>query len=298
MKIVLLGTSGQVGGELVPRLAGLGELVACDRASADFTRPETIVALLQRERPQVIVNAVAFTAVDKAESEPDQARLVNATTVAAIAAEAARQDATLVHYSTDYVFDGTKAGPYVETDDPHPLSVYGATKLAGERAVAAAGCRHWIFRTSWVYAARGHNFVRTMLRLARDRDELRIVDDQVGTPTPAALIADVTAAFIGRSGGPTAPAAGTYHLAPHGETTWCGFARHILATARDLGVELRCPPERVAAIATSDYPLPARRPANSRLCTAKLEAALGTRLPEWQDGVAPVVAALAAEFPT
>lgn len=298
MKIVLLGTSGQVGGELAPRLAGLGELVACDRATADFTRPEVVVALLRRERPQVVVNAVAYTAVDKAESEPDLARLINATTVAAIAAEAARQDAMLVHYSTDYVFDGTKAGPYVEADAAHPLSVYGATKRAGEEAIAAAGGRHWIFRTSWVYAARGHNFVRTMLRLALTRNELRVVDDQVGAPTPAALIADVTAAFIDRLGGPTATAAGIYHLAPHGATSWCGFARHILATARDLGVELRCPPERVVAITTADYPLPARRPANSRLSTAKLESALGRRLPEWQDGVTPVVAALAAERTT
>jgi dTDP-4-dehydrorhamnose reductase len=298
MKIVLLGTSGQVGRELGPRLEGLGELAACDRATADFTRPEAVVALLRREQPRVIVNAVAYTAVDKAESEPDQARLVNETAVAAIAAEAARQDAAFVHYSTDYVFDGTKVGPYTETDAPHPLSVYGATKLAGEEAIAAAGCRHWIFRTTWVYAAHGHNFVRTILRLARDRDALRIVDDQFGAPTPAALIAAVTAAFVSRLGGPTAPAAGIYHLAPHGETTWCGFARHILATARDQGVELSCPPERVAAIATTDYPLPARRPANSRLCTARLEAALGRRLPEWQDGVGPVVAALAAEYQT
>ena len=295
-RIVLLGASGQVGRELRGPLAACGEVLACDRRLADLERPEGVVALLQRERPDVIVNAAAYTAVDRAESEPDHARLVNATAVGLVAAEAARSGAMLVHYSTDYVFDGLKVGSYAETDEPHPLSVYGATKLAGERAIAAAGCRHWIFRTTWVYAAEGHNFVRTMLRLARQRDELRVVDDQFGAPTPAGLIADVTAAFVGRLAEPTAaPTDGLYHLAPHGETTWCGFARLVLATARAQGLTLRCGPEQVRAIATADYPLPAQRPANSRLCTAKLEAALGKMLPGWQDGLAPVVADLAAK---
>jgi dTDP-4-dehydrorhamnose reductase len=269
--------------------------VAYGRREAAFERPADVAALARDARPDVIVNAAAYTAVDRAETEADLARVVNAETVARLADEARRRGAVLVHYSTDYVFDGTKAGAYVEDDEPAPLSAYGRTKLAGERAVAESGCRHWIFRTSWVYAARGHNFVRTMLKLARERDELKVVDDQFGAPTPAALIADVTTAFVRRLGAGQAPDLGTYHLAPGGTTTWCGFARLILATARDLGLPLRCPPERVAAITTAEYPLPARRPLNSRLCTAKLEAALGERLPAWQDGVPPVVAAIVGE---
>jgi dTDP-4-dehydrorhamnose reductase len=246
-------------------------------------------------RPDVIVNAAAYTAVDKAESEPEKARLVNAEAVAAMAHAAADLGATLVHYSTDYVFDGTKAGRYVETDATSPLSVYGRTKLEGEQAVVASGCRHWIFRTTWVYAAHGHNFVRTMLRLGRDRDELRVVDDQFGAPTSARLIAAATADCIGRLAAGSSPATGIYHLAPHGETTWCRFARTILTEARGRGVVLRCPPENVVGIDTADYPLPARRPANSRLDTTKLETALNIRLPEWQDDVPAVVAALVAE---
>lgn len=294
MRILLVGKGGQVGRELQGPLAAHGDLMSLDRSAADLEHPDDLAAVVGRERPDVIVNAAAYTAVDKAESEPEKARVVNAAAVAALARAAAERGATLVHYSTDYVFDGTKRGRYVETDEPHPLSVYGRTKLEGEAAVAAAGCRHWIFRTTWVYAAHGHNFVRTMLRLARERDELRVVDDQFGVPTAARLIAAVTADCIGRLASGAAPASGIYHLAPHGETTWCRFARAILAAARDSGAPLRCPPERVAAIATADYPLPARRPANSLLDTTKLETGLNIRLPEWQDDVAPVVAALAA----
>ena len=298
MKIVLVGKGGQVGRELVGSLAAMGEVAAFDRAAADLERPDELSALLRREQPDVIVNAAAYTAVDKAESEPDRARLVNATAVGTMAQVAADLGAALVHYSTDYVFDGTKAGRYVETDEPRPLSVYGATKLEGERAVAASGCRHWVFRTTWVYAAHGHNFVRTMLRLGRERDELRVVDDQFGAPTAARLIAEVTAACIGRLAAGSPPATGVYHLAPHGETTWCRFARTILAAARERGASLRCTPENVVGIGTADYPLPARRPANSRLDTTKLETALNIRLPEWQDDVPAVVAALVAESPS
>jgi dTDP-4-dehydrorhamnose reductase len=298
MKIVLVGKGGQVGRELVGSLAAMGEVAAFDRAAADLERPDELSALLRREQPDVIVNAAAYTAVDKAESEPDRARLVNATGVGTMAQVAADLGAALVHYSTDYVFDGTKAGRYVETDEPRPLSVYGATKLEGERAVAASGCRHWVFRTTWVYAAHGHNFVRTMLRLGRERDELRVVDDQFGAPTAARLIAEVTAACIGRLAAGSPPATGVYHLAPHGETTWCRFARTILAAARERGASLRCTPENVVGIGTADYPLPARRPANSRLDTTKLETALNIRLPEWQDDVPAVVAALVAESPS
>jgi dTDP-4-dehydrorhamnose reductase len=298
MKIVLVGKGGQVGRELVGSLAAIGDMAAFDRAGADLERPDQLSSLLHRERPDVIVNAAAYTAVDKAESEPDRARLVNETAVATLAQAAADLGATLVHYSTDYVFDGTKPGRYVETDEPHPLSVYGATKLGGERAVAAAGCRHWIFRTTWVYATHGHNFIRTMLRLGRDRDELRVVDDQFGVPTAARLIAEVTAACIGRLATGSPPSSGVYHLAPHGETTWCRFARAILAAARERGVPLRCSPENVVGIGTADYPLPARRPANSRLDTTKLETALNIRLPEWQDDVPAVVAAIVADSPS
>ncbi len=295
-KIVLLGATGQVGRELLGPLAACGELVACGRSRADLERPEAVVELLRREAPRVIVNAAAHTAVDRAEAEPDRARLVNASAVGAIADEAARQGATLVHYSTDYVFDGTKNGCYAETDEPRPLSVYGGTKLEGERLIGSSGCHHWIFRTTWVYAAHGHNFVRTMLRLAGERDELRVVADQFGAPTPARLIADVTTTFIRRLADPAAaPAGGLYHLAPRGETTWCDFARFVLATAREQGLTRRCGPDQVRAIATADYPLPARRPANSRLCTAKLEAALGKKLPDWQDEVHSIVSALVAE---
>lgn len=297
MKILVLGKGGQVGGEAAPRLAALGDVTSCDRREATFERPDEVAALVRREQPDVIVNAAAYTAVDRAEAEPDLARLVNVDAVAAVANEAKQLGAMLVHYSTDYVFDGAKEGPYLETDRPSPLSVYGRTKLDGEQAIAASGCRHWIFRTSWVYAAHGHNFVRTMLRLARERDHLRVVDDQWGSPTPAALLAEVTAEFVRRLGGPTCPAEGIYNVVPRGETTWCRFARFILATAQAQGLAVRCPPDRVEAITTAAYPTPARRPANSRFSIAKVEAALGRRLPEWQDGVAAVVTAIAAEGP-
>jgi dTDP-4-dehydrorhamnose reductase len=295
MRILLVGKGGQVGRELLGQLAALGDLTALDRTTADLERPDDLAAVVRQARPDVIVNAAAYTAVDKAEGEAGKARLVNATAVGSLAQAAADGGAVLVHYSTDYVFDGTKAGRYAETDEPRPLSVYGRTKLEGERAVAATGCRHWIFRTTWVYAAHGHNFVRTMLRLGRERDELRVVDDQFGAPTSARLIAAVTADCIGRLATGSAPPPGIYHLAPQGETTWCRFARTILAEARDRGAVLRCPPENVVGITTADYPLPARRPANSRLDTTKLETALNIGLPKWQDDVPSAVAALVAE---
>jgi dTDP-4-dehydrorhamnose reductase len=294
MKIVLLGSTGQVGRELRGVLPALGEVVACDRATADLEQPAEVVALLARERPDVIVNAAAYTAVDRAESEPECANLVNATAVAAIAAEAARQDALLVHYSTDYVFDGLASGCRTETDEPRPLSVYGATKLAGERAIAAAACRHWIFRTSWVYAPHGSNFLRTILRLAGERDELAVVADQTGAPTSAALVARVTGRFLERLAS-AAPAPGLYHLAPRGAVTWHGYAQAILEAARAHGLPLRAPPEAVRPLATADYPTAARRPANSLLCTAKLESALADTLANWQDDVIATVAALAAK---
>lgn len=294
MRIVLLGRTGQVGRELERTLPAVGGVAAFDRAGADLERPDAVADLVLGLRPDVVVNAAAYTAVDRAESEPDRARLVNATAVAALAAACRRVDALLVHYSTDYVFDGTQGGPHTETDRPAPLGVYGATKLAGERGLAAAGCRHLVFRTSWVYAAHGANFVRTILRLAGEREELAVVDDQTGAPTSAPLIADVTAAALARAAAGGGLADGVYHLAPRGAVTWCGFARHVVEMARGLGMPLVLEPERVRPIPTSAYPTAARRPANSLLCTAKLEAALGRTLPAWQDDAAPVLAALAA----
>ena len=295
LKILLLGKDGQVGHELCRTLPALGDVVARDRPEIDFERPADLAALVRREAPDVVVNAAAYTAVDRAETEPDRARLVNADAVAALAA-AVGERALLVHYSTDYVFDGTHPGSYVETDAPAPLGVYGATKLAGERAAAAAG-RHYVLRTSWVHGVHGANFVRTMLRLAREREELRVVDDQTGAPTSARLLAEVTASLIGRATRPgSAPAAGVYHLVPRGHTTWHGFARFILERARSRGLPLRVQPEAVQAIASSAYPTPARRPANSRLDTAKITSALGITLPAWQDDAAPVVDTLADEL--
>lgn len=295
MKILLLGSSGQVGRELARVLPDVGELVACDRSKADLERPEEVVALLARERCGAIVNAAAYTAVDRAEAEPERAELVNATAVAAIAAEAARQGAIVVHFSTDYVFDGAVPGRYREGDEPRPQSAYGRTKLAGERAVAAAGGRHYVFRTSWVYATHGTNFLRTILRLAGERDELGVVADQRGAPTSAALIAEITAEVLRRTADPrTCIGSGLYHLAPRGETTWHAYAEFLLAAAREAGLPVRVRPGAVRPLATVDYPTAARRPANSRLCTEKLETALARRLPSWEDGVREAVAALAA----
>jgi dTDP-4-dehydrorhamnose reductase len=296
LKILLLGKNGQVGHELCRTLPALGSVAALGYPEIDFERPAELAALVDHEVPDVVVNAAAYTAVDRAEAEPDRARVINADAVAALAAAVARRGALLVHYSTDYVFDGTKTGPYVETDAPAPLGVYGATKLAGERAAAAAD-RHYVLRTSWVYGVHGANFVRTILRLAGEREELRVVDDQTGAPTGAALLADVTATLIGRATQTdAAPAAGVYHVVPGGHTTWHGFARFILERARDRGLPLRVRPEDVQAIPSSAYPTPARRPLNSRLDTGKLTAALGITLPAWQDDAAAVVDTLADEL--
>lgn len=297
MKLLIIGASGQVGLELKRALPALGRVVTADLPELDLERPGAAEDLIRHEAPDAIVNAAAYTAVDRAEAEPERAGRINALAVAEIAAAARRQGAVFVHYSTDYVFDGCKEGWYTETDVPAPLGVYGRTKLEGELGALEAGGRTYVFRTSWVYAAHGANFVRTMLRLARERDTLQVVDDQVGAPTGAALLADVTADVIARSRRPaTAVAPGLYHLVPRDATTWHGFARFILEQARNRGLPLRVQPEQVQPIPTSAYPTAARRPANSRLCTAKLRAALGGDLPAWQDGVIPVVAALAAEL--
>ena len=293
MKILLFGKDGQLGWELQRSLAPLGELVALGHGStelsADFSKPEALVATVDAVRPQVIVNAAAYTTVDKAESEPDLARSVNASAPGVLAAAAARVGALLVHYSTDYVFDGSGSRPWRESDPTGPLSVYGATKLEGERLIQAAGPQHLIFRTSWVYAARGGNFAKTMLRLAKERERLTVIDDQFGAPTGAELLADVTAHAVFATLRDPAKA-GLYHLAAAGETSWHGYARFVLAEAQAAGVALKAGPDAVEPVLTSAFPTAAKRPANSRLDTAKLHEAFGLRMPDWQVGVARMLA--------
>ena len=284
MKILLLGPNGQVGWELQRALAPLGELHALGRDAADFAAPGSLAAPVRALRPDVIVNAAAYTAVDKAESEPDLARRVNAEAPAVLAREAAASGAWLVHYSTDYVFDGSGTAPRDEDAPTGPLNVYGRTKLEAEDAVRASGARHLVLRTSWVYAARGGNFARTMLRLAAERDALRVVDDQVGAPTGAELIADVSAHAIRAVVAGTAPG-GTYHLVASGETSWHGYACRVIEAARAAGKPVQVAREAIGAVPSSAFPTPAERPKNSRLDTRRLQSAFGLALPPWQAGV-------------
>ena len=292
MKILLLGKNGQLGWELQRSLAPLGELIALDRHSQDYCcdlgNLQGLAATVQAVRPDLIVNAAAYTAVDKAESELDLARTINALAPGVLAQEAHKLGAWLVHYSTDYVFDGSGTRPWLETDTLAPLNVYGQTKLDGERLIAAYCSRHLIFRTSWVYAARGGNFAKTMLRLAQERERLTVIDDQWGAPTGAELLADVTAHAIGHVMGRQQPhpeAAGIYHLAASGETTWNGYAKHVIAQAQRAQPAIQIVANDVAAVPTSAFPTPARRPHNSRLNTGKLQATFGLTLPAWQQGV-------------
>ena len=290
-RILLLGADGQVGWQLRRTLLPLGEVLGCGRAQADLTQLDALHDLLNEHRPALIVNAAAYTAVDRAESEADLAQRVNAEAPELCARWAASNDAWLVHYSTDYVFDGRLAHAYDETCEPSPLSVYGRTKLAGERAIVHSGCRHLIFRTSWVYALRGSNFAHTMLRLGREREHLRVVADQNGAPTSADLIADVTALALHRvleSPDFAAEAQGLYHLSAAGSTSWHGYAQYLLDQAAGQGVELRC--KQIAPIATADYPLPAPRPANSRLDCSRLCERFDLTLPDWRVQVARFVA--------
>ncbi len=288
MKILLLGRNGQVGWELQRSLTPLGEMLALDRHSTgwcgDLSQPERVAQTVRDWRPDVIVNAAAHTAVDKAESEVGLARTLNASAPAALAQAAAETGAWLVHYSTDYVFDGTGDRPWQEGDATGPLSVYGQTKLEGEQAIAASGCKHLIFRTSWVYAARGGNFAKTMLRLAGERERLTVIDDQHGAPTGADLIADVTAHAI-RAVRQQPQLAGLYHLVAGGETSWHGYARHVIAQARQLHPELALKVQEIAPVPTSAFPTPAQRPLNSRLATQRLQNAFGLYLPHWAQGV-------------
>lgn len=289
MKILLLGKNGQVGWELQRSLSLLGEVVACDFDSAgelkaDFSQPESLAALVARVAPEVIVNAAAHTAVDKAESEPERAQALNATAPGVLAREAKRHDICLVHYSTDYVFDGSGTAARDEDAATGPLSVYGRTKLEGEELIRASGCHHAILRTSWVYAARGGNFARTMLRLAAERDELKVIADQVGAPTGADLLADVTAQLLPRLVDHVA-LSGTYHCVAGGETNWHGYASHVIEWARARSHAVKVAADRIHAIPTSAYPTPAARPLNSRLVTTKLQRTFGLVLPPWQRGV-------------
>lgn len=285
-RILLLGRNGQVGWELQRALAPLGELIALDSDSrdycGDFTDLAGLAATVRGLAPDVIVNAAAHTAVDKAESEPDLARLINAWAPGVLAEEAAKLGALVVHYSTDYVFDGSGDQPWCETDATGPLSVYGETKLEGEQAVARATAHHLIFRTSWVYAVRGGNFAKTMLKLGAERETLKVIADQYGAPTGAELLADVTAHAI-RLALQNPSVCGLYHCVAGGETTWYDYARFVFDTARAAGCPLKV--TQVAPIPTSDYPTPAKRPHNSRLNTQKLQTALGLTLPHWQQGV-------------
>lgn len=296
MKILLLGKNGQVGWELQRALAPLGELLAFGHADADLENLDRLRETVRTARPDIIVNAASYTAVDKAESEPDRARRINAEAVGLLAEETAQSNAWLVHYSTDYVFDGEKKTPYVEDDTTNPISVYGRTKLQGEQAIRASGCRHLIFRTSWVYATRGGNFAKTMLRLAKERDKLRVVADQHGAPTSAELIADVTALALHRLTAPQGTAlSGTYHLVASGETTWHEYAQFVIGLARSKGIALKAAPENVEPIPTEAYPVPAKRPKNSRLDTTKLAAAFDLHLPDWRFHVQRMLDELAAQ---
>ncbi|WP_210558221.1 MULTISPECIES: dTDP-4-dehydrorhamnose reductase [unclassified Pseudomonas] len=287
MKILLLGKNGQVGWELQRSLVPLGELVALDRhpvdgLSGDLSDLDALRATIRKVRPDVIVNAAAYTAVDKAESETELADRVNSEASRVMAQEAASLDAWLIHYSTDYVFSGEGSTPWQESDAVAPVNHYGASKLAGEQAIAASGCKHLIFRTSWVYGARGSNFAKTMLRLAKDRESLGVIADQIGAPTGADLIADVTALAIQQA--IHRPAlSGLYHLAAAGEVSWHGYASLVIDFARAHGEELAV--TAVNQIDTTAYPTPARRPLNSRLNTQKLRDNFSLHLPDWQSGV-------------
>ncbi|WIA60704.1 dTDP-4-dehydrorhamnose reductase [Stenotrophomonas sp. BIO128-Bstrain] len=294
MTILLLGANGQLGQELRRALAPLGTIVATTRSGAlpdgsacevaDFDQPASLAALLDRVRPTVVVNAAAYTAVDRAEDDREAAFRANAEAPGVLAHWCAQAGVPLVHYSTDYVFDGQGTRPYREDDATAPLGVYGASKLAGEQAIRAAGGRHLIFRTAWVYASHSANFLRTMLRVGAERDVLRVVADQIGTPTPAALIADVTAQALQHDGA----LSGTWHLTAKGETSWHGFAEAIFADAVATGVLPRAP--IVEAISTAEYPTPAKRPAYSHLDVAKLEQDFYVSLPSWQEGLKRVIA--------
>jgi dTDP-4-dehydrorhamnose reductase len=289
LKILLLGCNGQVGWELQRSLAPLGQVTAFARQghnglSGDLADPDSLAVTVKKLDPDVIVNAAAYTAVDQAESEPEQARLINSEAPARLAREAQKTGAWLIHYSTDYVFDGSGTAPWREDDSTAPINLYGQTKLEGEEAIRESRCFHLIFRTSWVYAARGKNFIHTMLRLAAEPDSLKVIDDQFGAPTGAELIADVTAHAI-RSACKDKSLSGTYHLAAAGETSWYEYARLIIQEAARAGMEVKTTPEKIIPVLSEEFPTAAARPKNSRLDTNRLQNTFGLRMPPWEDGV-------------
>ena len=288
MRILLLGKGGQLGWEMQRSLSPMGEVIALDFDSADhcadFTQPQGVAATIRQIAPDVVVNAAAHTAVDKAESEVDLVRTINATTPAVIAQEVQRLGAWMLHYSTDYVFDGSGTRPWLETDHPGPINVYGQTKLEAEQAIAQSGCKHLIFRTSWVFAARGGNFAKTMLRLAQEREHLTVIDDQFGAPTSAELLADISVLAL-RQALHRPQDAGLYHMVAAGETNWWAYASHVIQTARRLRPDLPIKVNSIAPVPSSAYPTPARRPHNSRLNTSKLQNTFDLHLPDWTVGV-------------
>jgi dTDP-4-dehydrorhamnose reductase len=287
MKFLLFGSSGQIGFELRRALAVLGEVVAFDYPACDFSIPESIRSVIHAVAPQVIVNAAAYTAVDAAQTNSDLARVINALAPGVIGAEAKKLGARVIHYSTDYVYDGSKTTPWQETDTPNPLGVYGLTKRDGDIALAASGANYLILRTSWVFGAHGTNFVKTVMRLGAERDKLSVVADQVGAPTSAALLGDLTAQVLAQTvwRKPADIPAGIFHVTATGETSWHGFAQAILRGCVIRHLALRLKPEAVHAIPTSDYPLPARRPLNSRLDTTRFQQTFRLSLPHWQAGL-------------
>jgi dTDP-4-dehydrorhamnose reductase len=284
-RILLLGANGQLGHELTHSFAGAGELVAQDRHTTDLTSEEQLRAAIRAAEPDLILNAAAYTAVDRAESEPELAHAINAHAPRILAEEAARRNVLLVHYSTDYVFDGSKAGPWSEEDAPHPLNTYGTSKLAGEEAIRQVDGKHLIFRTSWVYAPHGRNFLLTMLRLGQERDRLSIVNDQIGAPTTATALAQATRSIVdgilASQFGAAQQWSGLYHMSCAGHTSWHGFAETIFTHAEELTLLHRAKPQ-VLPIPSSEYPTPARRPQNSVLSNRKLQQAFGIQLPDWQ----------------
>ncbi len=291
MKVLLFGGTGQVGWELQRALAPLGALAAPPSDRVDLARPDLLRECVRAEAPTVIVNAAAYTAVDRAELEAERARAINGVAPGVLAEEAAARGAALVHYSTDYVFDGSGDSPRDEDAAVGPLNAYGHSKLAGEEAIRASGCRHLILRTSWVHGTRGSNFVKTVLRLAAQRETLDVVDDQVGAPTGADLLADVTTHLL-RALARDAIAGGTYHCTAAGETSWHGLARWVVERSAADGRPLRLAPDAVHPIASRDYPTPARRPLNSRLDCSRLQRDVDLSLPPWQAGVARLLAEL------
>ena len=285
MKILLLGANGQVGTELQRTLLILGDLKSCTRAQVNLEDIQSIRSLIQDYQPDVIVNAAAYTAVDQAESDKDKAELVNATAVGVLAQEAKDLDAWLVHYSTDYVFDGEKLDAYVESDTTNPINVYGSTKCKGEELITSSGCKHLIFRTSWVYGAHGNNFAKTMIKLFQEKDKLSIVNDQIGVPTSAELIADITSACLMQALRKNTDLSGIYHLAPSGNTSWYGFAQYLLEKGQSIVDGLSSHSVNLNPIPTSQYPAPAKRPKNSLLNTNKISQEFGIFMPMWQTHV-------------